>query len=133
MINNTYFKVLREEKKLLAINLITLLLSASLSIISVYIIKDIYCVIITMILSVAFRSIIGERILYKTLNIKGNLKATIAELIYSIMFIIVSIRFRSVIAFSITLLLFIIYMIICKTYTIYFDSLKMVIQKIKKK
>ena len=131
MINNTYFKVLREEKKLLVINLITLLLSATLSIISVYVLQDIYCVIITMIISVAFRSIISETILYKTLKIKNNIKTTLAELIYSILFILVSIKYRSAIAFAITVGLFIVYMIICKTYTVYLDSIKMILQKIK--
>lgn len=133
MINNTYFKVLREEKKLLIINLVTLLLSATLSVIGVYVVKNIYFVIISMIISVAFRSIIGEKILYKSLKVRSDLKTTLAELVYSIVFILVSIKFGSLYAFVMTLSAFLVYMLVCKTYSVYFESAKMVIDKLRNK
>lgn len=124
MINNTYFKVLREEKILLKINIITLIISTILSIVSVFILKNIYFVIITMLISIAFRSIIGELYLYKKLSIDSNIKGTIIELIYSILFIVYNIKFNSLYAFISTFVTFIIYMIITKSYKYYYETIE---------
>ncbi|WP_236797408.1 hypothetical protein [Bacillus cereus] len=56
----TYFKVLRKERLLLNINLVSLVISIIMSLIGAYVFKNIYIVVIAMVLAVAIRSIISE-------------------------------------------------------------------------
>ncbi|MEX0049713.1 oligosaccharide flippase family protein [Clostridium butyricum] len=66
----TYFKVLRKEKYLLKINILTMILSVILSIIGGYIFNNIYFIIISMVFVTAFRSIASELYLSKLMNVK---------------------------------------------------------------
>lgn len=132
MINNTYFKVLREEKKLLRINIITLIISSMLSFISVFIIKNIYCVIVSMLISISFRSVIGENCLYKKIKVKRNFKHTFLELILSFLFIIYNILLDNVYAFVFTILTFIVYSFITKSYEIYYNSIVTIRNRIER-
>lgn len=68
MICTTYFKVLRKEKLLLRINLISLAFSVIFSLIGGYLINNIYAVVVSMVVSVAFRSIISELYLSKIMG-----------------------------------------------------------------
>ncbi|MBU3172989.1 oligosaccharide flippase family protein [Clostridium estertheticum] len=68
MICTTYFKVLRKEKLLLKINLISLTLSVILTLVASYMINNIYAVAISMLLAVAFRSIISDIYLSKIMG-----------------------------------------------------------------
>ena len=132
MINNTYFKVLREEKKLLKINIITLIISVMLSIISVYVLENIYFVIMTMLISVAFRSVYGELYLYKKLGINSSIKGTIFELLYSILFIIYNIKMDNLFAFISTIITFIVYIYLTKSYKRYYEFIERIKEKLKK-
>ncbi|TNJ66749.1 hypothetical protein FE784_07625 [Paenibacillus hemerocallicola] len=85
MLCSTYFKVLRKEKLLLKINLISLLLSVMLSIIGGYLFNSIYALIILIVFAVALRSIISEYCLSKMLG-GGGLKSTVAESLLVIIF-----------------------------------------------
>lgn len=89
MISNTYFKVLREERKLLIVNVISLLLSTIFSYLGVYIIRNIYAVIIGLILAIAVRSIISEIYLSKKLNtdLKKEIKDIFIVVIISVLFV----------------------------------------------
>lgn len=133
MINNTYFKVLREEKKMLKINIITLIISTILSFVSVYFFKNIYFVIITMLISVAFRSIYGELYLYKKMNVESNIKGTIYELIYSILFVTYNITMNNLYAFVSIIITFIIYIIITKSYKYYYETIESVNKRLIKR
>lgn len=73
LINNTFFKALRKERTLLAINLLTLLLSALSTLLTVFIMKNLVLAILSIVFVLACRSIIAERILEKYLGIKMNL------------------------------------------------------------
>lgn len=67
---NTYFKVLRKEKILLKINLVTMILSFILNFIGAFLLENVVSIIIFMVLSIAFRNIVSEIYLSKLLNTK---------------------------------------------------------------
>ena len=72
---NTYFKVLREEKKLLEINILAMLLSIILALMGGFIIKDITFIAISMVVAIAFRSMIAELYLARVMgsDVRKNL------------------------------------------------------------
>lgn len=129
MISNTYFKVFREEKTMLRINLLTVVVSFILSIISIFVIKSTYAIIISMLISTAFRSIYGEIYLTKKMNIKDytELKKTFKLIFISIIFIVLNITCNDFVAFIIMLIIYILYFIATKTY----DDIKDIFQKMK--
>lgn len=61
MIFNTFFKVLRKERDLLKVNAVSFCLSGILSVVGVCIFDSYWFVIISMVVSVMFRSIVSER------------------------------------------------------------------------
>lgn len=65
---NTYFKVLRKEKILLAVNLFSMVTSFVLSLIGGYIFNSIYAIVVFMVVAIAFRSIISELYLAKIME-----------------------------------------------------------------
>lgn len=65
---NTYFKVLRKEKFLLKVNLISMILSSILSAIAVYVFDSMIMMVIFMVAAIAFRSIFSEIYLSKLMN-----------------------------------------------------------------
>jgi hypothetical protein len=67
---NTYLKVLRKEKVLLLINIISLGFSVGLSSIGAYLLKDINFIIISMVIAIAARNIIAEIYLARNMNLK---------------------------------------------------------------
>ena len=83
---NTYLKALRMEKRILVVNVISLAVSALLTLITTVIIKDLDLVIISIVGLLAFRSIIAEVVLSKKLAIPVY-KDIILEIIMSIIFI----------------------------------------------
>lgn len=131
MINNTYFKVLRKEKTLLKINLITVLISSILSVISIFVIKNINFVIIGMLFSICVRSIIGEIYLSKYMNVNSDLKNIVLIMIFSILFIFYNFIFSNLISFILTFITYILFVIISKSYTILFEILNTIKKKIK--
>ncbi len=133
MINNTYFKVLREEKLLLKVNVIALLISTVLSLISVFILQNIYLVIVSMLIAIAARSIIGELVLYKKMNLKNEIKNTIVILIYSILFIIYNMYLDGIIALVLIIVTFIIYIIITDSIKVYIEAFNKLAKQIIKR
>lgn len=83
---NTYLKALRMEKRILVVNVISLAVSALLTLITTVIIKDLDLAIISIVGLLAFRSIIAEVVLSKKLAIPVY-KDIILEIIMSIIFI----------------------------------------------
>lgn len=132
MINNTYFKVLRKEKILLKINLLTVLISSILSIISIFIIKNIYFVIIGMLFSICIRSIIGEIYLSRYMNVESDLKNLILIIIFSILFVLYNFVFSNIISFIFTFISYILFIIISKLYIILFEIMNIIKKKIIK-
>lgn len=70
MLCNTYMKVLRKERILLAINLGTFIFSAILSLFSGYILHSIYAIIVSMVVSIALRNVVTEIYLSQLLQVK---------------------------------------------------------------
>lgn len=111
LLSSTYFKVLRQEKILLKINLSSMLLSIILSLIGAFIFKSYYFVIISMVVAVAFRSIISEIILSKFM--KGKIKYQIlSEIILIILFVTFAWNFSDILAFFLFLTCYLVYLLI---------------------
>lgn len=111
---NTYLKVLRKEKTLLIVNIVALLLSIILIMLSTYAIKNVITVVISMVIAVVFRSVIAEYYLSKLLRI-STFNHLIQELLLSVIFIITAWLAPATIAFSVYLTSYILYIILNKS------------------
>ena len=111
MLNNTYFKVLREENTLLKINLITAAMSIVFSLVAVFILGNINYIIIGILLSICVRSILGEIILSKQMNLPIHINKLLFCVISSILFIIYNFNFNDYITLTLTTITYIIYLI----------------------
>lgn len=108
---NTYFKVLRKEKVLLLVNLITMLIAFILSLIGAYIIRDIYVVIIFMVVAIAFRSIVSEIFLARLMGTKV-IYSIIQEVLLTIIFVFCSLKLNTIKGFFVFLLVYIVYLLL---------------------
>lgn len=86
MLYATYMKVLRKEKVLLVVNVISITVSAVLCFISAFVLKNFYFVVLCMTISIAVRSILSELYIGKILEQKYY-KLLIMEVILSVLFI----------------------------------------------
>jgi O-antigen/teichoic acid export membrane protein len=66
---NTYFKTLRKEKLMLAINLVSVVLSVILTIMFTIFLKNLSLVVVSIVIILAFRCVLAELFLSKILNI----------------------------------------------------------------
>lgn len=87
---NTYLKALRKEKWLLAVNAATVLFSALLSYISVFVLQNLDTAILSIVILLACRCIISEVLLTNLIENANLYKNIILENILSILFIITS-------------------------------------------
>ncbi|EOG34535.1 lipopolysaccharide biosynthesis protein [Enterococcus faecium] len=108
---STYLKTIRKEKLILLSNIVTLLISTLLSFISIYIIKDIYIAVFTVMFSLAFRCIFAEKLLLNVMNLNVD-KETVIETLLTSIFIIANVFAPQVISFIIYLLAFFVYLMI---------------------
>lgn len=116
ILGNTFFKVLRKEKKILIINFFTMLLSLILSIVMGMILNSMICIVIIMVLCIIIRSIISEIYLdnyYENDKIK-SIKSIILECIITIIFMYISYNYNNLIIFASMIVLYLIYLIINK-------------------
>lgn len=129
----TYMKTLRMEKKLLIINLISVVLSLILSIINVYIIGNLDLSVLSILILVAFRCICSEIILAKQMNIKIY-KDIILELIMVISFVISNWFVDGIYGLFVYLLCFILFVIINKrNIKISFNKIKILLTRKEEK
>lgn len=110
---NTYFKVFRKENILLAVNFFVMIISVILNLIGSFFFKNIYLIIIFMVISVAIRSIISEVYLAKLMecNVISNI---INECILVVIFMIVSWNLSPEIAFFTYFIAYMIFLYINK-------------------
>lgn len=106
----TYLKVLRKEKVLLMINIITLTVSAILSYIAVYVLSDLNFAILCILVVLAFKCIISELLVTHIFNM-SNRKSIVFELLFTIIFILVVNQFNILVAFLLYSILYVLYMI----------------------
>ena len=93
---NTYLKALRKEKWLFAVNVATVLLSAVLSYISVFVLQNLDAAIISIVILLAFRCTVSEMLLTKLIegvnlyqNMMGeNLLSILGLILYLIFYLI---------------------------------------------
>jgi O-antigen/teichoic acid export membrane protein len=86
---NTYLKTLREEKKIMKVNLLTLALSILTTVTFTIILKNLDLVVLSIMVLIAFRCLIAEVMLAKIMEI-NILKNITIEIIISILFILIS-------------------------------------------
>jgi O-antigen/teichoic acid export membrane protein len=86
---NTYMKSMRKERNMLIINLISLIFSILLTIITTILLKSLDLAITSIVITLAFRSVIAELYLSKILKI-DMMKEIILELIITMIFILTS-------------------------------------------
>lgn len=125
LVCNTYFKVYRKEKWLLKINIVSAILSIILCYFSAYIAGNLELVIISMVISIAFRSIISEIYLARVMNTNIK-KIVLLDILMILTFVILSFILNSVKLFIVYMLIYIIYMYLHKdTIKKYYFRLKL--------
>lgn len=113
MLISTYLKALRKETHILMINIIAVLMSVLVSIVAVYLIRDLMLSLLMMVALVAMRAVIAEIILSKLIDI--NIKKDIVlEVILSVIFITSSWLIGGVTGMTIYLLAYLVYLFIKK-------------------
>ena len=108
---NTYMKVLRRERVMLLINLISLGISAILCAIGAYLIKDIVAVALAMMVAIVMRSIIANTYLSKAMEIRLD-KNIIWEVVSAFLFVILN-------AYTSTLISFFVYGVAYSLYLVF--------------
>ena len=111
MLCNTYLKVLRQEKRLLQINVCAFFISLCLCVFCGYGLNNINCVVASMVFSIAFRSIIAERFLAKEMGI-NIFRFMVQEIILVIIFVLNAWFVDELIAFGFTIIIYGIYLYI---------------------
>lgn len=86
MLVNTYLKAFRKEKYMLAINVISFILSIVLTVVSVFVLNNLTLAILSIVFLLAFRCILGEIALTKTMDILVY-KDIVIETILTLIFI----------------------------------------------
>jgi O-antigen/teichoic acid export membrane protein len=126
---NTYFKVLRKEKSILAINLSAMLFCIILGLFGTYVLKSIYFIIISMVVTIALRCILSDLYLAKLIGerIYANL---VFEIVLVIVFMVSTWYFNSIQSLLIFLVTYILYLAInhqnVKTLWISLKNIRMV-------
>lgn len=110
---NTYLKTLREEKAMLRLNSVTMILSIFMTIISTVIIKDLTFSVFTIIILLAFRSIIAEFYLSRLLKI-SIIKDIALENILTMIFIFSAWKMDDWVGLIVYIFMFAIYFFIKK-------------------
>jgi O-antigen/teichoic acid export membrane protein len=110
MLYSTYLKVLRKEKILLMINVITVMISTFFAFLGCYVLKNINIILIFTVISIAFRSIISE--IYLTKLMKLNItRKIISEIFIPVIFMICNWYMSTMNAFIIMMITYIAYLI----------------------
>ncbi|MBG9544828.1 flippase [Cytobacillus firmus] len=126
---NTYLKALRKEKWLLNINLITLLFSVIITFVNSLVIKNLDLAVISILILLAFRCIIGELFLSKNLGLKIN-KDILLELTMTFIFVLVSWFINSWFSMLIYTFAYIIYVIIKrKDISLVINNLRLILKR----
>lgn len=111
LLYSTYFKVLRLERKLLFVNIISLIFSIAVTLITTYIFNELLLVILGMVISIIFRSILSSIII--TRNINASQKAdNLIELSFSAIFMLLTWNYNNIksMVFMVILYILIIYL-----------------------
>ena len=125
LIYNTYMKILRKERMLLAINIVSLATSVMLCAIGAFIIKNIVAVAIAMTVAIALRSVIANVYLSKLLEVQTETNL-VWEIFFSLLFIILNTKMSTSIAFCSLLVFYILYV------TLHIKEIKKIVTILKR-
>ena len=115
---NTYLKSMRKEKTILMVNVVTLVVSLLLSLLTVYVIQNLIISICLIIFSLALRCILAEYFLCRSMDL-NFIYQSIIETILTLMFIISNLAFKSsLVSFSIYGVCYIVYLVAVHRFTI---------------
>ena len=109
LLTNTYLKVLRKERIIFKVNLVSAILSMVVGVISIYLLNDLFLSVLSIVVLLAFRSAYAEIALAKYLDINPY-KDMIIEFIFSFVFIFVSMNYSRIIGMTFYSLLFLLYL-----------------------
>lgn len=87
LLYSTYLKVLRKEKSLLAINIISLAVSALLCALSTFVLESLNALVVTMVFCIALRSILSNIVISRNYELSVD-SITAWECILSVVFIV---------------------------------------------
>ncbi|OBR68421.1 flippase [Paenibacillus oryzae] len=113
LLSNTFFKTLRRENEMLKINIVTLLISVFLTILATQVLNDLYISILSIIILLAFRSILSDFVISKVFKI-AILKPMLMESAVIVVFLLSSWYFQSWISSIIYCVAFLLYVLINK-------------------
>ena len=102
---STYLKTIRKEKIILLVNVSTLLISLCLSLISVYVFKNIYLTVFSIMICIGFRCVFAELLLAKELGVNITFE-TFFETALTIIFIAANFSTTNLLSFIIYLVCF---------------------------
>jgi O-antigen/teichoic acid export membrane protein len=102
---STYLKTIRKEKIILLVNVSTLLISLCLSLISVYVFKNIYLTVFSIMICIGFRCVFAELLLAKELGVNITIE-TFFETVLTIIFIVANFSTTNLLSFIIYLVCF---------------------------
>ena len=108
---NTLFKVFNQVRQLLLCNLIALFCSVCAISISIFYFNSLKAVIISMLLSIAVRSVVAEVLLAKSVGVKNIGKNIIGELILIFFFVIMNSYMNVITSFAVYLIVMMFYFI----------------------
>lgn len=111
LLYNTYFKVLRLERKLLFVNIISLIFSIVVTLVTTYIFNELLLVILGMVISIIFRSILSSIIITRNINVNQNLD-NIIELSFAAIFMLLTWNYNNIksMVFMVMLYVLVIYL-----------------------
>ena len=107
----TFFKVLRKERSLLKINIVTVLLSAVLSVVGVYFVGEINAVLIFIVIMLALRSLYSEFRLNNEMEVSSS-SLPYQEILLSALFVIAALTTSLLLGFLITAFAYVAYLCI---------------------
>lgn len=111
ILGTTYLKVLRKEKYLLGINMITLSASMLLSLVGTYLIHSVDFILISIIFTLGLRELLVEAFLSKLLKVRFS-SASVSTIILSAVFVIAYIVFGTAAGTLVYAILLFVYFVI---------------------
>ena len=108
---STYFKVLRMEKTLLVVNLVTVAASSLLALVSVFVLQSLQFVLLGAVASIIGRSLYSERLLNRCLNCQG-MKMAYEEVLLTAAFMFSALFIMSWLGFFLYLICYFAYILL---------------------
>lgn len=116
LLGTTFFKVLREEKTLLRVNIATAVVSAVGTLLGVYALGSVDVVICSVVVALAFRSLVSEEIISKKIG-EGRSMLPVGEVLVSLGFLMTGILIPGISATLCYLALYVLFLFVFRSET----------------